>query len=316
MCSGKRPLLEQVVPRQPKGVDPELCQPRQELDPWNTGKTCRCAGRHSTDFVELHCPCQPNLVGKLRGRQLKGLQAIHRGWKGLPGSCGTSLSLLVRRVHELLYRATAVMALVLLAALRGRPPLRPTHPPASPWSKPPSAQSFFVRVGNPRRTSFRSSGFSARGSSTCSMTWKGRTILQTSLVLPLADQFHLPLVLEQEKAILVRQRPVGLDKANDLLLFLFGQSRHVVVSFSGVYSIRSTCADRSMPPTESRSRGPFQVVQRGQRDWCQKQCESGCRRADLMHGLIDGRSLARIPTGRERAKDFRMARPVFARMVQ
>jgi hypothetical protein len=60
------------------------------------------------------------------------------------------------------------------------------------------------------------------------MTWKGRTILQTSLVLPLADQFHLPLVLEQQEAVFVRQRPVGLDKAHDPLLFLFGQSWHEV----------------------------------------------------------------------------------------
>jgi hypothetical protein len=73
-----------------------------------------------------------------------------------------------------------------------------------------------------------SSGFSAHGSSTCSMTWNGKTMLQTSLVLPLADQFHLPLVLEQEKTVFIRQRPVGLDKANDLLLFLFGQSWHEV----------------------------------------------------------------------------------------
>ena len=45
-----------------------------------------------------------------------------------------------------------------------------------------------------------------------------------SLAVP--NQFHLALVLEQQEAILLGQRLVGLDEADDLLLFLFGQTRH------------------------------------------------------------------------------------------
>ena len=44
--------------------------------------------------------------------------------------------------------------------------------------------------------------------------------------LPVPDQFHLALVLEEQKAKLVRQRLVGFQKAEDLLLFLFSQSWH------------------------------------------------------------------------------------------
>ena len=41
MRSGKRPLLEEVLPRQPERVDPELRQPRQELDPRNASQMRR-----------------------------------------------------------------------------------------------------------------------------------------------------------------------------------------------------------------------------------------------------------------------------------
>ena len=124
----------------------------------------------------------------------------------------------LKALFELLGPAPGMVQLV----TQGQEPPVQEMVSASPWS-----------------LSFRlaSSGRSARGSSTCSITWKGRTILQTSLDLPLADQFHLPLVLEQEKAVFIRQRLVGLDKANDLLLFLFGQSWHVVSLFTRFSSI-------------------------------------------------------------------------------
>jgi len=44
--------------------------------------------------------------------------------------------------------------------------------------------------------------------------------------LPVPDQLHLALVLEQQKAVLFRQGFVRLQKADDLLLFLFRQSWH------------------------------------------------------------------------------------------
>ncbi len=43
-----------------------------------------------------------------------------------------------------------------------------------------------------------------------------------ALVVP--NQFHFALVLEEQKAKLVREGLVGFQKAEDLLLFLFGQS--------------------------------------------------------------------------------------------
>ena len=83
ICSGKRPLPEEVVWRQPERIDPEFRQPCQELDPWNTGKTCRCARGHATDFIEFHGPGQSNLVGKLRWRQPQGPQRFIRVSRGM-----------------------------------------------------------------------------------------------------------------------------------------------------------------------------------------------------------------------------------------
>ena len=40
--------------------------------------------------------------------------------------------------------------------------------------------------------------------------------------LAVPDQFDLALILEQQKAVLVRQGFVRFQKADDLLLFLFG----------------------------------------------------------------------------------------------
>jgi hypothetical protein len=39
-------------------------------------------------------------------------------------------------------------------------------------------------------------------------------------------QFHLALFLKQQKAMLLRQRLIRLNKPNNLLLFVFRQSRH------------------------------------------------------------------------------------------
>jgi hypothetical protein len=54
--------------------------------------------------------------------------------------------------------------------------------------------------------------------------------LLTFTIWPFSTSIRLPflsLVLKQQKSILLRQRLVGLDKTDNLLLFLFGQT-HVV----------------------------------------------------------------------------------------
>ena len=51
------------------------------------------------------------------------------------------------------------------------------------------------------------------------------------------QQHHLALVLEQQKAVLVRQRFVGFDIADDVLLFLFSQSWLKVVSCFQSYHV-------------------------------------------------------------------------------
>jgi len=55
---------------------------------------------------------------------------------------------------------------------------------------------------------------------------KGQDDIADLARLAVPDQFHLPLVLKQQKAVLLRQRPVRLDKADNLLLFLLSQSWH------------------------------------------------------------------------------------------
>jgi len=52
--------------------------------------------------------------------------------------------------------------------------------------------------------------------------------------LAVPDQFHFALVLEQQKEKLVRQGLAGSRKAEDLLLFLFSQSRHETSLFLDV----------------------------------------------------------------------------------
>ena len=55
---------------------------------------------------------------------------------------------------------------------------------------------------------------------------KGQNDITDLAGFTIPDQFHLSFVSEQEKAVLVRQRLVGFQITNDLLLFLFSQSWH------------------------------------------------------------------------------------------
>ena len=72
--------------------------------------------------------------------------------------------------------------------------------------------------------------------------------MQTSLVLPFQTSSTSRLSSNKQKAVFVRQRLVGLDKANDLLLFLFGQSWHEVAPFSLFFvTLFSEVEDRQDP---------------------------------------------------------------------
>ena len=44
--------------------------------------------------------------------------------------------------------------------------------------------------------------------------------------IAISDQLYLPLVSKEKKAVSVRQRFVGFQKADEFLLFLFGQLWH------------------------------------------------------------------------------------------
>lgn len=55
--------------------------------------------------------------------------------------------------------------------------------------------------------------------------------------LTVPDKFHLALVLEEQETKLVRQRLVGLDVSDDLLLLLFSQSWHETSLFPTSYLV-------------------------------------------------------------------------------
>ena len=66
---------------------------------------------------------------------------------------------------------------------------------------------------------------------------KGKDDIADLAVFAVPGRFHLALSLKQQKAKLVRQRLVGFQKAEDLLLFLSSQSWINVLFFSVLYLV-------------------------------------------------------------------------------
>jgi hypothetical protein len=58
------------------------------------------------------------------------------------------------------------------------------------------------------------------------------------------DEFDLPLVLEQQKAVLLRQRLIRLDEADDLLLLRLRQTWHCGSLLRGVLLVRQAGYNR------------------------------------------------------------------------
>jgi len=58
--------------------------------------------------------------------------------------------------------------------------------------------------------------------------------------LAVPDELDLALVVEEQEAISIGQRPVGFEEADDFLLFLLGETGHGFVREEEVRGVRST----------------------------------------------------------------------------